>query len=325
MTTATRFDSGGGRGSGHPEIDRRYVELAEGTRVGRFRVGPEIGRGSFAVVYRAIDSWLGREVALKVVARPGGADRERPVGMREAALLSRVHSPHVVTMFDLVRHDEADVMVLELVTGPTLDAICRDGPLGSDDVRRLGEQLADGLDVLHGARIVHGDIKPANLGLAGSGLLKVLDLGVARSLSSGASDAGPPCRVVAGTPAYMAPERLRGGCGDERSDIWSAGAVLFELATGRCAVDSLSASSRDAFIREGIFPDPQLLTRAIAGPLRDVVSAAMEPDPRRRLHSARALRLALADESARRTQDSRPVGMGYLRRLVDGFQVPRTA
>jgi serine/threonine protein kinase len=322
MTTATRFDSRAAA-SGYretPTLPRRYAELPEGTPLGRFRVGPEIGRGSFAVVYRATDPWLGREVALKVLARHGQDDR--PAAGREAGLLSRVHSPHVVTVFDLVRDGEWEAVVLELVTGPTVDVICRDGPLPPSDVGRIGEQLAEGLDVLHGAGIVHGDIKPTNLRLSASGVLKILDLGVSRDM---AADAESPCRVVAGTPAYMAPERLRGACGDARSDIWSAGAVLFELATGRCAVDDLSDSSRSAFIREGIFPDPQRLTRGIARPLRDVVAAAMAPEPGRRLQNARELRRALTDGVPAPTRAVRPAGMRYLQRLVDGLRVPHTA
>ena len=149
---------------------------------------------------------------------------------------------------------------------------------------RLGFQLATGLHGMHSAGIVHGDIKPANLRLAADGKLKILDLGVARSVeSSGATVTGDGPAVMNGTPAYMSPEQLRGAPADVRSDIWSAGAVLFELATGQRLNDAGASSSAAERIRAGI-------RRA---PLAAVIARATEPDPRCRFQSALQLRLAI--------------------------------
>lgn len=260
-----------------------HVELEPGTRLGRYRVGEEVGRGSYAVVYQGRDTWLERDVALK--AMPESLHRST---LEEARLLCRVQHRHVVTIHDVVRDGLVDALVLELVGGASLGVRVRQGPLPPGEVVEIGAQLAAGLDALHSAGVLHRDIKPANLRLTADGVLKILDLGVGCCLTAGARTA---CATapVAGTIPYMSPERLQGSCGDARSDLWSAGAVLFELATGRRVVDGLSGSAQDRFVRDGHFPDPWRLASTLPHPLGTVVARSLAPDPRERYQSAQDL------------------------------------
>jgi serine/threonine protein kinase len=272
-----------------------YFELDRDVRIGRFIVDREIGRGGHGVVYRASDTMLKRDVALKTIVASPYLPRTAAI---EARILSRISNDHVVTLFDLLQERHGDVLVMELVAGPTLHELSRRTALRPTDVLRLGTQLAGGLHAMHSAGIVHGDIKPANLRLAADGKLKILDLGVARSIeSSDATAMREEPAVIHGTVAYMSPEQLRGSCGDVRSDIWSAGAVLFELATGQRFIDTPTSSSPVDRIRAGILRES----------LAAVIAQATDPDPCCRFQSAFELRVAI-----RRTQKSQG-GMGRSR------------
>jgi serine/threonine protein kinase len=218
---------------------------------------------------------------------------------REGRALARVRHDHVITLFDVVRAEGVDALVLELLTGPTLKVLVGQGRLAVDEVAALGLQLARGLCALHDAGVVHGDIKPSNLALTDGGLLKIFDLGVSRP-SAGVWRSRAP---AAGTPSYMPPERMRGDAGDVRSDIWSAGAVLFELATGRRAVDSLSSASRAALVRGGALPGVESLIRLLPQPLAPVVARAMDPLPRRRYQTAEQLDEALGQFARHRVSE----------------------
>lgn len=218
----------------------RYHELSPGSVLGPYVVGREIGRGSHGVVYHAFDRAQQREVALKSVVSRTAAKG----GKSEADLLMSVSSAHVVRLFDLLEQPPATILVLELVSGLTLDQIIRHGTLQPAEVAVLGAQLATGLEALHASAIVHGDIKPSNLKLSESGVLKILDLGISRRVEpDGQGHVSQEAGVIVGTVPYMPPEQFLGGAADVRSDIWSAGAVLFEIATGRRAYDVLPASA----------------------------------------------------------------------------------
>ena len=269
----------------------KAFELPEGSTVGRFRIGAEIGRGGYATVYRAFDPWLGRHVAVKVTMKSQPVSR-RKAAWSEARALASVNHPHVVTLFDMVREQERDVLVMELVDGASLSELSRHSALDANTVAALGVQLADGLEAIHAAGLVHGDIKPANLRLTADGVLKILDLGVAVAAERDAADV-PASRSLAGTVSYMSPERLQGTGGDARADIWSAGAVLFELATGRRAVATLTSSSLVRFVCQGIFPQRWHLASKMSPPLADVIERAMAPEPQARFQSARELGEAL--------------------------------
>jgi serine/threonine protein kinase len=304
-TTALERSTAAGRG---------YFELDRDIRIGRFIIDREIGRGGHGVVYSATDTMLKRDVALKTIVTSRYKPRTAAI---EARLLSRINNPHVVTLFDVLQEPLGDVLVMELVAGPTLLEVSRRTSLRPTDVVRLGAQLASGLHAMHSAGIVHGDIKPANLRLAADGRLKILDLGVARSIESPEAMAmreGPA--VICGTVAYMSPEQLRGAHGDVRSDIWSVGAVLFELATGQRFTDPQTSSSPLNCRRTGIQQES----------LTAVIARATDPDPCSRFQSAFDLRLAIRRTAASRGGVGRsrtfPSATHDLLRVVDALGAP---
>jgi serine/threonine protein kinase len=269
----------------------RHHELSTGGTLGRYLVFREIGRGSHGVVYEGFDLALRRRVALKSVGRDLGSEHAD-----EASCLSAIASPHVVALFDTVDRRDAVVLVLELVNGPTIDAVIRSTAATAGDVASLGVQLAAGLHAIHSAGLVHGDIKPSNLRLTERGILKVLDLGIARRLKRTSAAAAPT--LVAGTVPYMPPEQFLGGESDVRSDIWSAGAVLFELATGRRAYDALPPAARLHGLRDPHFAGVHLFAADVPRPLAEAIGKAMHPIPGRRFQTAEEMRKALeaADE-----------------------------
>lgn len=272
----------------------RYHELAPGTSVGRYRVIAEIGRGSHGIVYHALDPERGRAVALKSVLRKTSVGS----GEDEAALLASIQSPHVVSLFDVLDHPEASVLVLELINGPTVEQVVRGRRLQAQGVVTIGVQLAAGLEAIHAAGIVHGDIKPSNLKMSDRGVLKILDLGIARRIPGEGKRAPASTDLVAGTVPYMPPEQFLGVVGDARSDIWSAGAVLFELATGRRAYDVLSPAARLAGLRNLRMPGSDWFGGEIPSALAAAIGKAMHPVPGRRFQTAEDLRRALTSESS---------------------------
>ena len=202
-----------------------------------YEIADVLGRGGMGVVYRARDLKLDREVALKVLR---GGQAEDPQWKdrftREASLLAKLNHPHICTIHDRGEHEGQPWLVMELVRGRTLRALAADRiPL--DTVRRLGEQAAAALAAAHAAGIVHRDIKPENIMVRDDGYVKVLDFGLARTFRASPLDAAVPelstTGTVAGTPAYMAPEQIRGEVLGPATDIFALGIVLYELLAGR--------------------------------------------------------------------------------------------
>src|SRR5262252_1572126 len=209
-----------------------------GQTLGRYRILRRIGAGGMGVVYLARDERLEREVAVKVLPSGTLADEAaRKRFRREALTLSRLNHPNVATIFDFNTDDSTDYLVTEYIPGVGLDEKVADVALPIREVVSLGSQLAQGLAAAHAQNIVHRDLKPANLRLTTDGRLKVLDFGLAmlvqpegdlaRTVSLTSS------QQITGTLPYMAPEQLRGEPPDFRTDIWAAGVVLYEKATGR--------------------------------------------------------------------------------------------
>jgi serine/threonine-protein kinase len=208
-----------------------------GRTVGRYLVEREIGRGGMSVVYRARDLVRRRAVALKT-ARPGsGHDAGRATDLPgEGRWLVCCRAPHIVQVFDVGRHDGVEFIAMELMSS-TLEALKADGPMSGTELVGVGAGMLLGLDAAHREGVLHGDIKPANVGLSSHGTVKLLDFGVARPLPGCPHDlkmtTAIPVGSVVGTMPYMAPEQVRGDEADERADIYGVGAVLYELATGR--------------------------------------------------------------------------------------------
>ena len=262
-----------------------------------YRVVEKIGAGGMGEVYLARDERLGRDVALKVLPEGRlGDDTARSRFRKEAQALLRLSHPHVATLFDHGRADGVDFLVMERVAGKTLDVVLREGPLPEKDVLRLGAQLARGLTAAHEAGIVHRDLKPSNLALTSDGLLKILDFGLALlpvETAVGVRTQDTPTQTgagaVLGSPPYMAPEQLLGKEADARSDVYSAGACLFELATGRRPHGDRSGPMLVEAILHEAPPPARRLNAGVTPGLEAVVAKAMDKDPSLRYQSAREL------------------------------------
>jgi hypothetical protein len=248
-------------------------------------------------VYRARDEKLGRDVALKVLPSGSLADEEaRRRFRKEATVLARLSHPHIASLFDFDTADGTDFLVMELVVGPTLEEQLRRGPLPEKEVIRLGSQLARGLVAAHEQGVIHRDLKPSNLQLTSDGLLKILDFGVAhleRGPAAAASGEATATETAAGevlgSPPYMAPEQLLGKSVDARTDLYAAGACLYELATGKRPY----GDKRGPQLTEAILHEAPALPRGRGGPvspgLQAVILKALDKDPGLRHQSAKDL------------------------------------
>jgi len=267
--------------------------IAIGQTLGRYRIEQEIGAGGMGVVYRAYDEKLERYLALKVLA-PGTLDDEaaRKRFRNEARVLSRLNHPFIQTIHDFDTENGTDFLVSELVPGQSLDTRLLAGPLPEKDVVRIGLQLAQGLAAAHAAGVLHRDLKPANLRVTPDGNLKILDFGLATlsrdavlKLSKTVSMGDVPTGV-AGTLPYMSPEQLLGSEIDERSDLYSAGATLFELITGRLPfADPLVPKLTNAILHQA----PPSLGAKTSSEMERVVLKSLEKDPELRYQSAKEL------------------------------------
>src|SRR5580700_11260580 len=209
-----------------------------GQTISHYRVIRKIGAGGMGVVYLARDLRLERDVAVKVlpegvIADPAGRQRFR----NEALALARLNHPNICSVFDFDSENQIDFLVMEFVPGISLDQKLASGALPPDAVTQLGSQLASGLAAAHEQGVLHRDLKPGNLRLTTDWRLKILDFGLARRFhTEGSTDSTitlANADEFSGTVPYMAPEQIRGQAADVRTDIYSAGAVLFEIATGR--------------------------------------------------------------------------------------------
>ncbi len=270
------------------------MPIAAGTLVGPFEVLSLLGSGGMGEVYRGRDTRLGREVALKVLPVHLAEDREGLARFaHEARAASALNHPNIVTIYDIGKTDDAPFLAMEFVTGRTLRDVIKDGAVPFRRLLDIAAQLTDGLASAHGAGIVHRDLKPENLMLSADGFLKILDFGIAKlapgfaggDLSSSITGTG----LVVGTPGYMSPEQAAGRPVDFRSDQFSVGLILYELATGRRAferpspVETLSAIIRDE-------PEPlSALAPRLPAPVRWVVERCLAKDPEERYASTRDL------------------------------------
>src|SRR5437868_1737879 len=209
-----------------------------GQVLGHYRVAEQIGAGGMGIVFRAQDERLGRDVALKILPPGAIADEDaRRRFRREAETLSQLNHPNIETVHDFDTQDDTDFLVMELPHGQTVATLLAQGPMAEKKLVQLGAQLAQGLAAAHERGIIHRDLKPSNLLLSDDGNLKILDFGLAKlvqprgEFSETASLA--LTQGVVGTLPYMSPEQLRNEKLDARTDIYSAGVILYEMATGR--------------------------------------------------------------------------------------------
>ena len=245
--------------------------LAEGAKLGHYRVAARLGAGGMGVVYRGVDTRLNRAVAIKVCAAQFTL-RFR----REAQVLSALNHPHICTLFDV----GADFLVMELIEGETMHARLRGGPLPPADVGRLGAQIADALAEAHAKGVTHRDLKPGNIMLTRSGV-KLLDFGLA---SAAGAETLTQTGAVMGTPAYMAPEQFQGQHAGPQTDIYALGLTLYEMAAGK---------------RPVVKPGEPMAMENLPGMLGHIVERCLAQDPAARWQSAAEVR-ALLEWSGRR-------------------------
>ncbi|MGC2196850.1 MAG: protein kinase [Terriglobales bacterium] len=267
-----------------------------GQRFGRYRIEEEIGAGGMGVVYRAYDEKLERNLAIKVLT-PGALNDEaaRKRFRNEARVLSRLNHPSIQTIHDFDNFDGHDYLVSELVPGVSLDTRLRSGALPEKEVVHLGLQFAQGLAAAHAAGVLHRDLKPANLRATFDGRLKILDFGLATlsreavlAMSTTQTLATAPTGI-AGTLPYMSPEQLLGEEVDQRSDLYSAGVVLFELATQRLPFsDSLVPKLTNAILHQAP-PALRALAPKLSIEFERIVLKCLEKDPELRYQSAKEL------------------------------------
>ncbi len=281
-----------GGGTVHGDGEDEDPPWANGRLVaGRFRIARTIGAGSAGRVYEAIDERLNRNVALKVL-RAGmlSGSRQRRRLERETLALSQLDHGHIASLFDVVSEEGLDVLVMELVTGGTVRDRLRSGTLAIEEVRTLGAELFEALDAAHGKGIVHGDLKPENLGISEYGKLKVLDFGLAVVLEEESSPADPGrshTRFI-GTPAYMSPEQFLGSARGPSTDLYGAGIVLYEMLTRERPVDPSSGHPFNICLGARSVPRPRNKRRETPRSLDRLVSSLLEHSVESRPASARA-------------------------------------
>ena len=299
-----------------------------GRELKQYRIVEAIGAGGMGEVYRAHDTKLDRDVALKVLPLGSLADENARKRFRKEALaLSRLSHPHIASLHDFdTSEDGTDFLVMELVTGPSLDAKLRRGPLPERDVVRLGARSLRALVAAHEQGIIHRDLKPGNIKLTPDGLVKVLDFGLARVAVAPVDGASTDSvsGLVAGTPPYMSPEQLLGKDVDARTDVYAAGVVLYEMATGRRPFGEASGPQLVAKILSEAMPPPREVNPGLSPQLEQVILKAADKDRELRYQTAKELlvdleRLAAGTAAASAhgsgaTPRAKPLGHG--RRLM---------
>ncbi len=285
-----------------------------GQTLSHYRITAALGAGGMGEVYRATDSNLGREVAIKVLPPELARDEDRLARFkREAHLLASLNHPHIAAIYGLEEADGKPFLALELVEGEDLKQRLARGPIPVDEALEIAQQIAEALEEAHGKGIVHRDLKPANVKLTPDGKVKVLDFGLAKAWAGEASGAssvssalsqsptlahtGTIAGVILGTAAYMSPEQARGKPVDKRADVWSFGVLLWEVLTGRQLFggDTVTDVIAAVVTRE---PDLDALPKATPPAVRRLLARCLRKDPRTRLPDIGAARLELQDVRA---------------------------
>jgi len=277
------------------------MSLATGTRLGPYEILGSIGAGGMGEVYRARDTRLDRDVAVKVMPASVAGDADRRARFeREARSVATLSHPNILAIFDTGVHDGQLYAVTELLEGETLRARLAQGPLATRKAIEVGAQIARGLAAAHDKGLVHRDLKPENVFLLHDGQVKILDFGLARQIEAG-SESSPTVTggaltdpgSVMGTVGYMAPEQIRAQAVDARTDLFAFGAVLYEMLSGRRAFQrDTAAETMTAILREDP-PDLSLGRTDLPPALDRIVRHCLEKSPAERFQSARDVAFAL--------------------------------
>src|SRR5215472_746623 len=271
--------------------------LMIGQTLGHYHILEKVAAGGMGVVYLARDEQLERDVAVKVL--PSGTltdEAARRHFRKEATALAKRNHPHIETVYDFGTQDGIDFLVMEYLPGKTLADRLASGALPEKEIIELGIQIASGLEEAHDRGIVHRDLKPANIAITVKGYAKILDFGLAkllRPVEEGTTEVFSDSQAAAGTLPYMPPEQLRGERVDGRADIYTVGAVLYEMATGRRAFrEALASRLIDAILHQPVVPVRALNPR-ISPELETVILKCLDKDPDHRYQSAKELRVDL--------------------------------
>ncbi len=312
------------RAAGVPRYDACHLTSILGTRVGSYEITALLGKGGMGEVYRARDTKLKREVAIKMLPEEFARDRDRVSRFqREAELLASLNHTNIAAVYDLLEQDSSRFLVLELVEGDTLaDRIAR-GAIPVEDALPIAKQICDALEAAHARGVVHRDLKPANIKILSDNSVKVLDFGLAKAVE-GAGQAGGAGRaggdlansptlsvggsfagMILGTAAYMSPEQARGLPVDARSDIFSFGCVLFEMLTGRRAFAGDTISDILAAVLKSD-PDLSLLPANLDPRLRQLLQRALAKPVKQRWQAIGDVRYELEQVIANPVQSVAP-------------------
>ena len=282
------------------------TQLAAGTRLGHYQIEAMLGRGGMGVVYRARDTQLGRQVAIKVLPDSLAQDPDRLARFnREAKVLASLNHPNIGHIYGV----ESLALVMELVEGETLASLIKPGPLPIETALNYARQIVEAIEAAHEKGIIHRDLKPANIMVTPAGLVKVLDFGLAKAEEPPAG--GDPVEsptatlsrtragLILGTAAYMSPEQASGKIADRRADIWSFGAVLFEMLSGQRAFTGESTSDTLASVLK-LEPDWNMLPVETPASIRRLIRRCLTKDRTQRLQAIGEGRIeleaALAEE-----------------------------
>jgi hypothetical protein len=306
--------------------DDELADLQPSTPIKHYTILRRVGRGGMGQVFLALDEKLRRRVALKCLLSRLSLEADHEHILAEAQAAAAISHPNVATVYEVVEHDDRAFMAMEYVDGQSLSTVLARERLPSDRVVAIGLELAGALGAAHANDVVHGDLKPANIALTNDGSAKVLDFGVARAVRAasgstttiGARPTAQTLTAVAGTPGYMSPEQLRGERIDGRSDLYSLGVVMFEMATGRrpyleTTIDEL----REALNRPA--PRADSVAKGVPRWLADFIAKSLEPQTIARFQSATEMKQGL--EAVRdhiRVLNRRELILRWLARIAVG-------
>ena len=288
----------------------RQQPVTAGRELGPYRIVELLGSGGMGDVYRARDTRLERDIALKVLPAVFAAEPDRLARFkREAQVLASLNHPHVAAIYGVEESGTVRAIVLELVEGETLaERLFRGRTLPIPEALRIARQIAEALEAAHERGIVHRDLKPANIKITPAGVVKVLDFGLAKA--AGGDGLGPDSTglptvtmgetregIILGTPAYMSPEQARGQAVDKRTDIWSFGCVLYEMLAGRTAFGRSTATDTLAAILHDE-PDWDALPPTTPPSLQRLLRRSLAKDRKDRLRDIGDIRFAIEDSTA---------------------------
>ena len=307
--------------------------LNAGTKLGPYEITGALGAGGMGEVYRARDTRLGRDVAVKVLPEGFARDAER-LGRfrREAQVLASLNHPNIAAIYGFEDARGVHALVMELVEGPTLAERIKQSAIPADEALPIAKQICEALEYAHERGVIHRDLKPANVKITSGGAAKILDFGLAKALEGDAASAdisssptisrmATQAGIILGTAAYMSPEQARGKNADRRSDIWAFGVVLFEMLSGKRLFVGETTSDTLAEVLK-MEPDWTLLPANTPPRIRELLQRCLKKDARQRLQSIGDARIALEEAISNVPQGTAPVNDPPAKRPLSRTMLP---